>query len=74
MTFEQALADGAPILHPDFNSYQGLPGDPLERPTNAFARQLWEKGDLAEGFADADLILERSGIPKISTELGEENE
>lgn len=60
VTFEQALADGAPILHPDFNSYQGLPGDPLERPTNAFARQLWEKGDLAEGFADADLILERS--------------
>ena len=59
ITFDDALAEDAPIIHPDFNSYQGLPGGPLETATNAFARQLWEKGDLAKGFRDADVIVER---------------
>lgn len=30
-----ALQEGAPIVHPDVNSYPGLPR-PLERPSNAF--------------------------------------
>ncbi len=59
ITFDDALLEDAPVIHPDFNSYQGLPGNPLDTPTNAFARQLWQKGDLATGFANAELIVER---------------
>ena len=59
ITFDEALADDAPVIHPDFDSYQGLPPDRPERPANAFARQLWEKGDLAKGFAEADVVIER---------------
>ena len=53
----EALADGAPLLHPDFNSYIGLP-KPLDTPSNAFVREVWGKGDIAEGIAQADLIVE----------------
>jgi CO/xanthine dehydrogenase Mo-binding subunit len=53
----EALADDAPILHPEVNSYYGLPA-PLATPSNAFVREFWRKGDIAEGFAKADLIVE----------------
>src|SRR2546423_3265394 len=55
----QALEEGAPILHPEVNSYIGLPR-PLETPSNAFVRDTWSKGNLAEGFAQADLIIENT--------------
>jgi CO/xanthine dehydrogenase Mo-binding subunit len=55
----QALADDAPILHPEVNSYLGLP-KPLDRPSNAFARDTWSKGNIDEGFAQADLIIENT--------------
>ncbi len=54
---EAALQEGAPLLHPDVQSYAGLPR-PLEDPSNAFVRDLWETGDIASGFAQADLIVE----------------
>lgn len=55
----EALDEGAPILHPEVNSYLGLP-KPLEKPSNAFARDTWSKGNLDEGFAQADLIVENT--------------
>jgi carbon-monoxide dehydrogenase large subunit len=54
-----AMQEGAPILHPDVNSYQGLPR-PLEKPSNAYVQDVWEKGDLAAGFAQSDLIVENT--------------
>ena len=56
MTIEQALAPGAPILHED----QAPMGDaPLpEGPTNIARHLLDEGGDLAQGFAEADVIVE----------------
>ena len=54
-----ALQEGAPILHPDVNSYPGLP-KPLERPSNAFVRDVWTRGDIAEGFAGSDLVVENT--------------
>jgi CO/xanthine dehydrogenase Mo-binding subunit len=54
-----ALEEDAPILHPEVNSYLGLP-KPLERPSNAFARDTWSKGDIDAGFAQADLIIENT--------------
>jgi CO/xanthine dehydrogenase Mo-binding subunit len=55
----QALAADAPILHPEVNSYIGLP-KPLETPSNAFVRDTWRKGDIESGFAQAELIIENT--------------
>jgi CO/xanthine dehydrogenase Mo-binding subunit len=52
-----ALKPGAPIIHPDVNSYKGLP-KPLDEPSNAFVHDVWTRGDVAEGFAQSDLIVE----------------
>ena len=55
----EALGEGAPILHPEVNSYLGLP-KPLERLSNAFARDTWSKGNIDEGLAQADRIIENT--------------
>ena len=55
----EALEEGAPILHPEVNSYIGLP-KPLDKPSNAFARDTWSKGNIDEGLAQADLIIENT--------------
>ena len=55
----EALDPGAPILHPDVNSYVGLPA-PLESPTNAFVSETWGRGDIELGFSQADLIVENT--------------
>ncbi len=55
----EALAENAPILHPEVNNYIGLPR-PLEHPSNAFVRDTWSKGNIDEGFAQADLIIENT--------------
>ena len=54
-----ALAEGAPILHPDVNSYKGLP-KPLERPSNAFVCDVFTRGNIAEGFAESDMVVENT--------------
>ena len=54
---QDALATDAPILHPEVNGYVGLPA-PLETPSNACVRDVWSKGNIDEGFAQADLIIE----------------
>ncbi len=59
VTMDEALAQGAPILHPDFNSYEGIPG-PMETPSNIYVKGTWGKGDVSEGFAEAELIVEHS--------------
>ncbi len=56
-TPEAALAEGAPIIHPDYASYRGA--DPAEKP-NSFAYNRREKGDLDAGFAEADFVIERT--------------
>ena len=52
-----ALESGAPIIHPDVNSYKGLP-KPLDKPSNAFVHDVSTRGDIAEGFAQSDFIVE----------------
>jgi len=54
-----ALEEDAPILHPEVNSYIGLP-KPLDKPSNAFARDTWSKGNIDEGLAQADRIIENT--------------
>jgi CO/xanthine dehydrogenase Mo-binding subunit len=55
----EALQEGAPLIHPDVNSYPGLPKrlDPL---SNAYYRDVIEKGDLEQGFAQSDVIVENT--------------
>lgn len=54
---EAALADGAPVLHPDVNEYHGLPR-PVDGNLNAFVTDTWGNGDVASGFAQAEVIIE----------------
>ena len=54
---EDALADDAPLLHPDVQGYHGLPS-PLPQPTNAFVSDAWGRGDPERGFAEADFVVE----------------
>src|SRR6185503_14060623 len=49
-----ALKADSPVLHPDLLSYKGLPV-PLDRASNVFAYLKWGKGNLEEGFRQADL-------------------
>jgi putative selenate reductase molybdopterin-binding subunit len=55
----RALEPDAPLLHPEVNRYIGLP-KPLETPSNAFVRDNWSKGNIDEGFAQADLIIDNT--------------
>jgi CO/xanthine dehydrogenase Mo-binding subunit len=58
---EEALKDDAPILHPDFNTYVGFP-QKMDKPSNLYHKTFFEKGDLARGFAEADLIVENTYV------------
>jgi len=55
----------APVLHPDLLSYKGLPV-PVEKPSNVFAYLKWGKGDIEEGFKQADLIVENTFTTQVT--------
>ena len=57
------MKDDAPLVHPDMMNYQGymtIPGvtAPPEKPSNIFSVWSWGKGDVEEGFNEADFIVE----------------
>jgi CO/xanthine dehydrogenase Mo-binding subunit len=54
---EEAMAEGAPLLHDDLFT-QGIDPKP-EEPSNIAKRVAFAKGDAAEGFRLADVIIER---------------
>jgi len=61
----EAAREGAPVIHPDVNSYPGLP-KPLAAPSNVFVRDVWERGNLAAGFAQSDLVVENTfSVPRV---------
>src|SRR5688500_17676270 len=49
---DDAMADGAPILH-EWNKFEG-------KPSNIMARSELKRGDVAEGFKQAEVVIERS--------------
>jgi CO/xanthine dehydrogenase Mo-binding subunit len=49
---EDAIRPDAPVLH-EFNKWEG-------KPSNIISRIEHKKGDLAEGFKQADVVIERS--------------
>jgi len=56
---EEAMGDSAPVLHEDMLSYEGLP-QPASQVKNVFAHNTWSKGDIEEGFQEADLVFEHT--------------
>jgi len=53
----EAMRDDAPLLHPDVNSYAGLP-QKLTTLSNVFVRNDYKRGDVEAGFAQSDMIVE----------------
>ena len=56
MSLEQAMAEGAPLLHQDLFT-NGLP-QPTDQPSNIAERFELARGDVAQGFAEADVVVE----------------
>lgn len=57
----QAMQPDAPLLHDDVASYPGAPLNVLATDVhNGQTRLAWTKGDVDEGFRQADVILEHS--------------
>ena len=54
-----ALAEDAPLLHPEVNRYRGLPRQ-LEAPSNAFVRDQWGRGEVELGFSQSEIIVENT--------------
>ena len=61
---EAAKAD-ATVLHPDLLSYRGLPV-PVENLGNVFAYLKWGKGNVEEGFKQADVIVENTFTTQVT--------
>ena len=55
----EAMEPGAVVLHPGLASYQGLP-QPASSINNVFAHNSWSKGDLDQGFREADRVFENT--------------
>jgi len=58
-TIEESVDSGAPILHPDFNEYEGV-AEKLDKPTNIVVNGHWEKGDVVSGMNQADHVIEKT--------------
>ena len=56
MTLDRAMAPDAPILHEGMVT-KGQPG--ASSPSNVASRMELKRGDLAKGFAEADVVVER---------------
>ncbi|NQW24581.1 MAG: xanthine dehydrogenase family protein molybdopterin-binding subunit [SAR202 cluster bacterium] len=56
---EEAMGPDASALHPDMESYSGLPQPPSDI-NNAFAHMTWGKGDVEAGFRESDLVFEHT--------------
>lgn len=55
---DDALEDGAPILHPDYGTYPGT--RPLDTPSNCYFESVIDRGDIDAAFIQADLVVENA--------------
>jgi CO/xanthine dehydrogenase Mo-binding subunit len=62
MTVDEAMAPGAPLLHENMIT-SGMDPAPTE-PSNIASRVGYQRGDLDQGFAQADVIVERTFTTK----------
>ncbi len=61
----EATKPGAQVLHPDLLTYKGLPVPP-ESVSNVFATLKWGKGNIDEGFKQADVIVENTFTTQVT--------
>jgi CO/xanthine dehydrogenase Mo-binding subunit len=54
-----AMQPDAPTLHPQFLSYLGRSNRPQEHP-NIVDHNFWQRGDIEQGFAEADYVFEHT--------------
>ncbi len=59
---EEAMANGAPLLHDDMFT-QGVEPKPT-KPSNVAKKITFTKGDIAKGFAEAEVVIERKYTTK----------
>ena len=52
-----AMKDGAPLLHEELRT--SSMGEVSDKPSNVASHLSYEKGDAHQGFADADVVVER---------------
>jgi CO/xanthine dehydrogenase Mo-binding subunit len=55
----QAMEDDAPVLNPDVHTEEAVSGETGDKPSNIAKHIVYEKGDIAKGFADAKYVVER---------------
>lgn len=57
----EATMAGAPLIHENVADYEGAPKKILAAEIhNGLTRLAWKKGDVEQGFRDADLVLEHT--------------
>jgi len=57
----EAMGPGAPLLHDNVAEYDGAPKNILAADLrNGLTRLAWKKGDIEQGFRDADLLFEHT--------------
>lgn len=55
----EAARPGAPLIHPDVAGYKGLLHN-IDTPSNVCVSLTWQKGVVAEGFRQSDVIVENT--------------
>jgi CO/xanthine dehydrogenase Mo-binding subunit len=55
----KAMEPAAPIIHPDVPNYKGLPNK-LAAATNDFIYVTWKKGNIEEGFRQAEIVVDNT--------------
>ena len=57
---EEAMLPSSPLLHEKPHGYVGFPEDVAVDLHNVCGHGVWERGDIAQGFAEADRIIEHT--------------
>lgn len=55
----KAMEDDAPVLNPDVRTEEAVSGELGDKPSNIAKHLVYEKGDIAQGFADAKYVVEK---------------
>jgi xanthine dehydrogenase molybdenum-binding subunit len=58
MTAPEAMSDGAPLLHDDLMTIEY--GEKTDKASNVAQHFQWKIGDIDDGFAKADVVVERT--------------
>ena len=57
LDLREAMEEGSPLLHEDLHT--SFLGETSQQPSNIAAHLRYEKGDVEQGFLDADVVVER---------------